>query len=114
MVTLKQLDGSNFDLTVGNSDLPLLVDFYADWCGPCKALTPTLEAISADAEGALSVVKVDIDTNPELASRYGIQSLPTVVVFQNGEVAGRVTGLVSRDELERQLGALLERSQVTK
>jgi thioredoxin 1 len=108
MATLKQLDGRSFDLAVNNSDVPVLVDFYADWCGPCKALAPTLETLAGETEGALSIVKVDIDDNPDLASRFGIQSIPTLVVFKDGEAVGQIAGLVPKEELKRQLNVVLD------
>lgn len=107
MANLKQLDTQSFDLALNNSNIPVLVDFYADWCGPCRALAPTLEAVAEANQGALSVVKVDIDESPDLAGRYEIQSIPTLVVFQGGELVGRIAGLVSRSELDRQLEGLL-------
>lgn len=102
-----RLSDDDMERVIAESDVPVLVDFYADWCGPCRALAPTLEAVAEANQGALSVVKVDIDESPDLAGRYEIQSIPTLVVFQGGELVGRIAGLVSRSELDRQLEGLL-------
>ncbi len=107
MSTLKKLESQSFDITVNTAETPVLVDFYADWCGPCKALAPVVETLAEERSDRLSVAKVDIDDNPDLAVRFGIQSIPTLVVFQAGNAIGKITGLVSKAELERQLDALL-------
>ena len=99
MATLKHLDTQSFDLAIKNAETPVLVDFYADWCGPCKALAPVLESVAETSPDSLSVVKVDIDDNPELAVRFGIQKIPTLVLFSGGEVQDQITGLLSKGDL---------------
>ncbi len=103
MATLKHLDKQSFDITINNTDTPVLVDFFADWCGPCKALAPTLEAIAGEQAGRLSVVKVDIDDNPELATKYGIQKIPTLILFEGGEAKAQITGVLSKSDLEERI-----------
>lgn len=111
MATLRHVDKTSFDVTVTQAATPVLVDFYADWCGPCKALAPTLEALAGENEGALSVVKVDIDDNPELASQYGIQKIPTLLLFEAGEVKAQVTGVIAKDALQQRIQPFLGAGQ---
>ncbi len=107
MATLKHLDTPTFDIAINAAKTPVLVDFFADWCGPCRALAPTLEALAEDAAGDLEVVKVDIDDNPELATRFGVQKIPTLVLFDGGEAQTQITGVVSRGELEKQIAPFI-------
>ncbi|MEG0763030.1 MAG: thioredoxin [Oscillospiraceae bacterium] len=93
------LTNDNFDEQVLKSEIPVMVDFWADWCGPCRMLAPTVEQISKDEEGKLKVCKLDIDAEPELAQRYEVMSIPTVIVFANGEEKARSVGLVPKDKL---------------
>jgi thioredoxin 1 len=93
---------ATFDQQVLRSEVPVLVDFYASWCGPCKALAPTLEQLAAETPRA-RVVKVDIDDSPELAERYGVTSVPNLVVFKDGRVVTRQTGNVSKSRLKAML-----------
>lgn len=90
---------TSFDQHVLNSDVPVLVDFYADWCGPCRALAPTLEQVAQELPNA-RVVKVNVDDNPELAQRYGVSSIPTLLVFRKGEIAAEMVGLASKSRLK--------------
>lgn len=89
---VKVLMSDNFDDLVLNSDKPVMVDFYADWCGPCKAAEPIVEELAEDYEGQLLVAKVNVDDQAELAKRFDVMSIPTVVIFQNSEEVDRKIG----------------------
>jgi thioredoxin len=101
------LNNGNFDAEVLKSNVPVLVDFYADWCGPCHAIAPTIEALSSQFEGKVKFVKVDVDSNQEVASRYEIMSIPTIMLFDNGEVEDSIVGAyppsVYKEHIERAL-----------
>jgi len=92
-------DGS-FKSEVVDSSLPVLVDFWAVWCGPCRAIAPHVEALADQYEGQVKVAKLDIDSNPQVASEYGIRSIPTLLMFKGGQVVGQVVGAVPRPKLE--------------
>lgn len=93
----------NFDQEVIASAVPVLVDFWAAWCGPCRAITPILNDLSNAANGKYKIVKVDVDTNPELSSKYQVSAIPTLLVFKNGEIVNRLVGLQSKTKLEEAL-----------
>jgi thioredoxin len=101
------LSDGEFEAEVLKSDVPVLVDFYADWCGPCHAIAPTIEALSNEFEGRIKFVKVDVDANQEVASRYEIMSIPTVMLFENGKVEDSIVGAypatVYKQHIERAL-----------
>ena len=99
MTDIKNLSLDNFDNEVSSSNLPVLVDFWAEWCGPCKSLGPILEEISNDLEGKLKVVKVNLDENQDLAMKYSIRSIPTLLLFKEGELIDTKVGLLPKSDL---------------
>lgn len=94
----------NFEAEVLKSTVPVLVDFYADWCGPCQALIPTIDELASELEGKAKIVKVDVDASGELAQKYEVMSIPALKVFNGGEVTGEAVGLQSKDNLKKLLG----------
>ncbi|MBP3594761.1 MAG: thioredoxin [Lachnospiraceae bacterium] len=96
----------NFNEEVLASDIPVLVDFYADWCGPCKMLAPVIETLATEQEGKVKVGKLNVDDSPETARKYGIMSIPTLLYIKNGEVVNKTVGVVSKTEIEQILSSL--------
>lgn len=94
-----ELTGTNFEQEVTNSDIPVLVDFWASWCGPCQMVVPVLDEISKEYTGKLKVGKVNVDEAPDLAAKYGVMSIPTLIVFKNGEVANQTVGALPKEKL---------------
>jgi thioredoxin 1 len=95
---------ANFESEVLKSDVPVLVDFTATWCGPCKALAPIVDKIADDYQGKVKVGKLDIDDNAQITAKYGIRSVPTVMVFQGGQKVAQNAGLTSREKLLKLIG----------
>lgn len=92
---------SNFDAEVLKSTVPVLVDFHAEWCGPCKAMAPALEALSKELDGKIKIVKVDVDQNPRVTTTYRISAMPTLLLFKGGKIAAQHTGaIVQKKKLE--------------
>lgn len=93
------LTSGNFDEEVLNFQMPVLVDLYADWCGPCKAMAPVVDALAKEYEGRVKVGKLNVDENQEIASRYGVMSIPTFLMIKDGEVKEKLTGMRDKKEL---------------
>lgn len=106
--TVAQFTDANFQDEVLGVDEPVLVDFWAEWCMPCRMLAPTIDAIAADYEGKARVGKVDTDANRETAMKYGISAIPTVILFQKGEVKKKFVGMTSKDDLAAAIDDLLK------
>tara|TARA_B100001287_G_C22350011_1_gene374728 strand:- start:230 stop:553 length:324 start_codon:yes stop_codon:yes gene_type:complete len=99
MTDIKNLSLDNFDNEISSSNTPVLVDFWAEWCGPCKMLGPILEEISEDLKDKLQVVKVNLDENQDLAMKYSIRSIPTLLLFKGGELVDTKVGLLPKSDL---------------
>jgi thioredoxin len=97
MSTVNYLNDQNFESEVLQSDVPVLVDFYADWCGPCNAIAPMLEEIANEASDNFHVAKLDIDANTSLAETHEVHSIPTLILFKNGEPVERFVGVIPKD-----------------
>ena len=101
------LTDATFDETVKSSSTPVVVDFWAEWCGPCKMIAPVLEEIAVEHEGALTIAKVNVDDNPDAAFRFQVMSIPTLIVFQDGEPAKRLVGAKGKAQLLEDLSEFL-------
>ena len=99
---------ANFEEVVLKSDKPVLVDFWAAWCGPCRMVGPIIDQISEEYDGKAVVGKVDVDANQEFAAKYGVRNIPTVLVFQNGEVVGRQVGVAPKQNYTDAIDAFLQ------
>ncbi len=91
---------ATFDSEVKNADKPVLVDFCAEWCGPCRQVAPILEELSKEFDGQLKVVKLDVDSNPKVAQAYNIRGIPSLLLFKNGQVAGQKVGALPKQQLK--------------
>jgi thioredoxin 1 len=109
MSNLTAVTSEDFDQSVIKADSPVLVDFYADWCGPCKTQTPILDELAQEFDGKVKFAKVDIDVeeNKDLAVKYGVMSVPTLIIFSNGEVKETLVGVTSKSKLQQKLEGLL-------
>ena len=102
-----EITDANFDELVLKSDKPVMVDFWAEWCGPCRMLGPIIEEVSKDYEGKAIVGKLDVDSNQEFAAKFGVRNIPTVLVFKNGELVNRQDGVSPKNVYTESIDALL-------
>lgn len=102
---VNQFTADNFNAEVLQSDLPVFVDFYADWCGPCKMMSPVISQLADQYDGKIKVGKINVDQNPDLAQKYGIMSIPNMVFFKNGEPVDRVIGAVPKSQMQAKFEA---------
>ena len=102
-----QITDANFEETVLKSDKPVLVDFWAEWCGPCRMLGPIIEELSSDYDGKAIIGKVDVDSNQQFAAQYGVRNIPTVLIFKDGELVNRQVGVSQKNVYSEYIEALL-------
>ena len=102
-----EVEDSSFDSKVLQSDKPVLVDFWAPWCGPCKAIGPVVEELANDFGDKIKFTKCNVDDNPATPGKYGIKAIPTLIFFKGGDVVDQITGMVAKTKLEASLGKLL-------
>lgn len=106
-MSISEVNQDNFEQEVLKSDVPVIVDLWAPWCGPCKALHPTVEKVAAEHEGKVKVVKLNIDDNPGIAAQYQVMSIPTLLFVKDGKIEAQSVGLVGQDKVESKLKPLL-------
>lgn len=102
-----EVNDANFDEVVLQSDVPVLVDFWAEWCGPCRMVAPIVEEISEEYKGKAIVAKMDVDSNPIIIAKFGIRNIPTILFFKNGEIADKQVGAVPKTVIAQKIDALL-------
>jgi thioredoxin 1 len=102
-MSTQHFTGLNFKKEVLESDLPVLVDFWAAWCGPCKMIAPLVDELAKEYAGKIKIGKVDVDTNPKIATEYGVMSIPTIIFFKKGKVMSQLVGAAGKQELKRRI-----------
>lgn len=102
-----QVTDATFEAEVLKSDKPVLVDFWAEWCGPCRMIAPVVEEMAGEYEGKAKIAKLDVDANPQVSMTFGIRSIPTLLIFKNGKIVDQIVGAVPKAVLKKQLDAQL-------
>ncbi len=107
MADLLEVTDENFDAEIVNSDIPAVVDFWAEWCGPCRMVAPVVKELAEDYKGRIKVAKMDVDQNRQTPARFGIRNIPTLILFKGGEVAQTIVGAQSKSAIEEEVKKLL-------
>jgi thioredoxin 1 len=103
MANITELDSSNFEQTISASSVPVVVDFWAPWCGPCKAIAPILDELATELGDSARICKVNVDSNAEIAGKFEVRAIPTILIFKDGKVSETVVGLTSKDALKAKI-----------
>ena len=107
MANILEVSDANFDSEIVNSDIPSMVDFWAEWCGPCKKVGPVIEELAAEYNGKIKIAKMDVDSNRQTPAKFGIRNIPTLILFKGGKVVNTIVGAQPKTSIEEELKKLL-------